>query len=815
MAPDSSNLYWSRAFIYGRLGDFGRRDDELAKAADLAPENAQLQAEAAIHLSTKNSRRARPYAEQAIKLDPKNALAHLAMARSFHVKRQEHLTHLNRALQFDPQSWKAHQLRAVYYSQVGRLEDALGDIDRSLALKPNEQETLLECARIRTGLGRFEEAERYLLRALELNPNRAVAFADYGNLRTAQKRFEDAVEQYNQAINREAGVWYWHKSRAYALFRIGRFEESLADLNHALEIMPNDLSTLGWIPPSDVAQCPNEDFRQGMLELMAAAIAHPATDKGNCYLSLTKLLKALGKKEQALRDLKAAGEQAKGNANFQFALGHCYRELSLDGQAVDCYAAAIELEPSNAHYWNFRGLTHFGLGNNEDARKDFTKAIEYDPKNAVFWSNRAGSNYGLQAYQQTIDDASMATELEPTNEYARRLHSRSLIALEQWPEAIDSLLSNVNSSDPIDEENEALLALAYAKINNDKEAIDHFLEATKWLAATFRSPTHFQFRDEILKTIGNASPDRFEKFINALDQMIERTPDDKFALEARAHLYLVRNSEDASEAIATLIDGLTPSRSWRSLRIFLARDLASWPEIFKQVVAKLPDDKSLYLGRAQHHVLGSRWAEALTDYRNTDPTAQVDNVVFEYAAALVRASDRAGYSQVCRQLSQHKTADDASSAYIKARTCSISPSSDVEPEQLVTWAKEGLAESRPPWQLHVLGLAHYRAGHLQEAIEVLNESNRGNWSQLAKVQNGFVLAMAHFQAGRQQEAQQWLETSLQSIEETQQITDERLLARMIPVPDWIGIELLSREAKAVIDLTKLETEESALKEEEQ
>ena len=159
------------------------------------------------------------------------------------------------------------------------------------------------------------------------------------------------------------------------------------------------MSTLGWIPPRDVAGCPDESFRQGMLELMATAIVHPDTDKPQCYRYLTNLLKALRKQDQAERDLKRAGELAEGDAEFQVALGHCYRELGLGNQALDRYAKAVELEPANPQYWNFRGMARHGLGHHEDAREDYTRAIEQDPQVAAFWSNRTLSHYLLQAYQ--------------------------------------------------------------------------------------------------------------------------------------------------------------------------------------------------------------------------------------------------------------------------------------------------------------------------------------------------------------------------------------------------------------------------------
>ena len=70
----------------------------------------------------------------------------------------------------------------------------------------------------------------------------------------------------------------------------------------------------------------------------------------------------------------------------------------------------------------------------------------------------------------------------------------------------------------------------------------------------------------------------------------------------------------------------------------------------------------------------------------------------------------------------------------------------VEPDQVVRWAESALRDDRRPWYLHVVGAAHFRAGHLDQAIKWLEESNTA-WSNFNtndndKLQNRLVLAMA-------------------------------------------------------------------------
>jgi tetratricopeptide (TPR) repeat protein len=96
-----------------------------------------------------------------------------------------------------------------------------------------------------------------------------------------------------------------------------------------------------------------------------------------------------------------------------------------------------------------------------------------------------------------------------------------------------------------------------------------------------------------------------------------------------------------------------------------------------------------------------------------------------------------------------------------------------------------------------LGLAHYRAGQHDEAIEVLRESNKGNWLSTAKAQNHLVLAMAHYAAGRQAEAREWLQRARGMIDKAQRMTPKKAL-RLAP-PDWIALAVLFREAEEKIE----------------
>jgi tetratricopeptide (TPR) repeat protein len=171
---------------------------------------------------------------------------------------------------------------------------------------------------------------------------------------------------------------------------------------------------------------------------------------------------------------------------------------------------------------------------------------------------------------------------------------------------------------------------------------------------------------------------------------------------------------------------------------------------------------------------------------------------FLYACLLLMLGETDGYQTFCRELvARPSQPEDDYAAVVLARVCAVGASNAVEPERLVEWATAGAERFADAARLHVLGLAYYRAGRYERAIEKLQQSNAGRgWSQPAKSQNWLVLAMARFQLGEIEEARHCLETARSLSAQVRPIDyDEQGL---LAAPDWIEINVLLREAEALL-----------------
>jgi tetratricopeptide (TPR) repeat protein len=91
---------------------------------------------------------------------------------------------------------------------------------------------------------RLEEAILDLDRALALNPRLATAYGDRGIAYRKQGRYELAMADYSEAI-RLWPEWHdWYLHRGIALVAIGRHDEAIADYGRALSLRPSLVNAL-------------------------------------------------------------------------------------------------------------------------------------------------------------------------------------------------------------------------------------------------------------------------------------------------------------------------------------------------------------------------------------------------------------------------------------------------------------------------------------------------------------------------------------------------------------------------------------------
>ncbi len=127
-----------------------------------------------------------------------------------------------------------------------------------------------------------------------------------------------------------------------------------------------------------------------------------------------------------------------------------------------------------------------------------------------------------------------------------------------------------------------------------------------------------------------------------------------------------------------------------------------------------------------------------------------------------------------------------------ARSCILSPETANDPMEAVRLATLGVeAQPRTQWFLHVLGMAHLRAGQLNEAEQRLQESLEVEPQWEARRQNYLGLALVHHARGELEEAKDWYAKAVEQIH-------GRPASYINNTHDWLESHILFREAEQLL-----------------
>jgi tetratricopeptide (TPR) repeat protein len=137
-----------------------------------------------------------------------------------------------------------------------------------------------------------------------------------------------------------------------------------------------------------------------------------------------------------------------------------------------------------------------------------------------------------------------------------------------------------------------------------------------------------------------------------------------------------------------------------------------------------------------------------------------DNAAPRHRLALAHllAGDREGYRRACAATAERFDFAKGLGVAEAIRACLLTPDA-LEDFSVLSKIPEDVANQslRPPFQRYVRGLALYRRGLYERAIENLTAAMKSDSQWHARALNWLVLAMAHHRLGHAEEARSWLE----------------------------------------------------------
>jgi tetratricopeptide (TPR) repeat protein/tRNA A-37 threonylcarbamoyl transferase component Bud32 len=258
-------------------------------------------------------------------------------------------------------------------------------------------------------------------------------------------------------------------------------------------------------------------------------------------------------------------------------------------------------------------------------------------------------------------------------------------------------------------------------------------------------------------------------------------------------------TEQAAADFARALELVPQDPFFASARSSLVLELAGHDRIFSALLAKRPDDTSLWIGRGRHYALREQWRRAAADFaRGIGPAASPGtHESYEYACSLLLAGYKERYRALIQSLDdQADEPTDAPRAYEMARACIIAPEMATDPTRVIRWARLAVDKSPLPWHIHALGAAHFRAGDYNEALRWLDHSLVGPWDN-GRIMNKFVQAMVYQRMGDTEKAASVHAEAVRLYEEL----ESRRVNGAVPLvfaADWMTIQIYRTQAESLI-----------------
>ena len=247
------------------------------------------------------------------------------------------------------------------------------------------------------------------------------------------------------------------------------------------------------------------------------------------------------------------------------------------------------------------------------------------------------------------------------------------------------------------------------------------------------------------------------------------------------------------------------ARAFAGLRRFEAAD-----GVFQSALQRLPQDRQVQLeahrNRAYCFALRQKYAEAADEFGLASALSPGDCRLLGFLSLMQCASGQIEpYRKTCARLvKSFGQTEDRAVANNVVRACVLHPQSLADIQTLITLADR--AKASYFGSVRVLGTAYYRAGRYREAIDCFDQASR--ISPLKPWDLAFF-AMAHFRLGHRQDAVRILDSAQQWIERANTPDPDDLSGANPAWEGWherVEVPLVVSEARTLIESAPVSAE---------
>jgi len=277
----------------------------------------------------------------------------------------------------------AYNNRGLVFDKVGKLDKAIEDYDKAIALSPSYALAYNNRGLVFDKMGRLDKAKEDYDKAIALAPSYSYAYINRGLVFDKMGRLDKAIEDYDKAIALSPSDPNVYNNRGLVFHKMGRLDKAKEDYDRAIAFNPsypnayyNRGSVFAQMGMFDKAM---EDYDK--------AIALAPSDP-NVYNNRGVVLEKMGRVDKAMEDYDKAIALAPSYALAYNNRGLVFDKMGRFDKAIEDYDRAIDLNPSDPNAYYNRGLVFAKMGRLDKSREDYDKAIALNPSDPDVYYNR-------------------------------------------------------------------------------------------------------------------------------------------------------------------------------------------------------------------------------------------------------------------------------------------------------------------------------------------------------------------------------------------------------------------------------------------
>jgi tetratricopeptide (TPR) repeat protein len=321
--------------------------------------------------------------------------------------------------------------RALAAHRLGRYAEAAGFYREVIALDPSHADAISLLGALALQQSQADAAILYIGRAIHIAPSGAPYHSNLGSALRSQGRFAEAADAFERAARLKSDFVDAYVNLAIARLDLGLKEQSAGTFRAALVVSPANYTALAglgsaleataqntlalaayrhaatarvdWVAPYvNVSNLLNSLSRPG--ESAAAAKIACCLDPAlpDAYFGRGKALSLLGRRAEAVQELKIVSQLAPGNIEVRHAISGALRDSDDVLGAIVAAQAAAAIDPTSADSYSALGLAYHEQWNPALARTNFERALAITPRAVDALTNLGNALKGMRLYDEAM-----------------------------------------------------------------------------------------------------------------------------------------------------------------------------------------------------------------------------------------------------------------------------------------------------------------------------------------------------------------------------------------------------------------------------